>query len=67
MGKLFKLGLGRSKTGKILDRDTKWFETAKGLLKHIDENPQDAKKNLYVSVNGRAYMPTTIEKEINRN
>jgi len=62
MSKLYKLGEGRSKTGKILDRDTKWFETAKGLLKHIDENPSDASKPIFVSINGGTYTPTTIEK-----
>ena len=67
MSKLYKLGLGRSKTGKILDRDTKWFETIDGVLKHIDENPQDRNKPLFVSVNGSAYISTTIAKEINRN
>ena len=67
MSRLYKLGEGRSKTGKVLSWNTTWHPNLESLLKHIDENPQDAKKNLYVSVNGGAYMPTTIEKEINRN
>jgi len=33
-----------------------------GKLKHIDENPSDASKSIFVSINGGAYTPTTIEK-----
>ncbi len=73
MGKLFKLGLGRSKTGKILDRDTKWFETEQGVLKHVSEHPEDASKPLFISINGGAYEKYSLEEcskaieRINRN
>lgn len=68
MSKNYRLGLGRSKSGKILDRNTKWFNDALGVLKHITEHPEDSGKSLYVSINGAAYVKTSLDecrKEIN--
>lgn len=59
MGTTLRIGLGRSKSGKILDRDTKWLnlntiEEWKVAVKEWSNKRID-KKPIFISKNGRAY------------
>ena len=55
---IFRVGEGRTSSGKILDRGTKWFtEADKALECHIKTG-----KPVYVSVNRRAYVNLSEER-----
>lgn len=55
---IFRVGEGRTSSGKILDRGTKWFNKAdKALECHTKTG-----KPVYVSVNRRAYVKLTEER-----
>lgn len=63
MATTIRLGLGREKTGKILDRETKWYTL--GQKSHaIDEWNKNHKK-IFVSRNCRAFKEITIDELIN--
>jgi hypothetical protein len=51
--KVYRVGRGRSRYGKILDRDTEWYtdEYEKALSRALL-----LKKPLYVSTNGRKFV-----------
>ena len=54
--KVYRVGDGRSPSGKILDRETEWYrdhDTAVSRAKEL-------KKRLYVSENGRKYKKIDI-------
>lgn len=60
MGTILKIGLGRSKSGKILDRDTIWLNLNNGedynkAAKEVD----NTKKPLFISINEKAYIEIT--------
>jgi hypothetical protein len=63
MSIVVRIGLGRSKSGKILDRGTKWFNinNKEDWTRCINEwsLKSNSGKPLFLSKNGRAY------KEIN--
>ena len=63
MSIVVRIGLGRSKSGKILDRDTKWFNINNkedwARCVHEWSLKSNSGKPLFLSRNGRAY------KEIN--
>lgn len=48
---VYRVGKGRSKSGKILDRDTKWFTEFDKALEYA----QETKKQIYVSYNNGRY------------
>lgn len=60
MGRVLKIGLGRSKSGKILDRETIWVN-----INNLEEYDYAAKKvavtkkPLFLSINGKAYKEIT--------
>lgn len=56
---VIRVGEGQTQSGKILDRDTRWFE-----LKDAEEAiryAQDMNKELYVSINKQGYRKINIE------
>lgn len=56
---VIRVGEGQTKYGKILDRDTRWFE-----LKDVEEAiryAQDMNNELYVSINKQGYRKINIE------
>ena len=56
---VIRVGEGQIKSGKILDRDTRWFK-----LKDAEEAiryAQDMNKELYVSINKQGYRKINIE------
>ena len=59
MGTILRIGLGRSKSGKILDRDTKWFNlnTKEEWSRAVNEwsHKRNSGKPIFISKNGRAY------------
>ena len=59
MGTILRIGLGRSKSGKILDRDTKWFNlnTKEEWGRAVNEwsYKRNSGKPIFISKNGRAY------------
>lgn len=55
-----RIGLGRSPSGKILDKDTRWFTDKEEA---IDEWVK-THKPIYVSIGGKAYKEIKIDKLI---
>lgn len=56
---VIRVGEGQTKSGKILDSSTRWFE-----LKDAEEAiryAQDMNKELYVSINKQGYRKINIE------
>ena len=56
---VIRVGEGQTKSGNILDRDTRWFE-----LKDAEEAiryAQDMNKKLYLSINKQGYRKINIE------
>lgn len=66
MSIVIRIGLGRSKSGKILDRNTTWHNIldydswAKCVNDWADKKYSG--KPLFISRSGRAYKPITGEK-----
>ena len=58
---IFRIGEGRSPSGKILDRDTHYFSDKQNA---IDDFYQTG-KNIYVTVNNQKYRQITIDELIN--
>ena len=56
---VIRVGKGQTKSGKILDSDTRWFELkdAKEAIRYA----QDMNKELYVSINKQGYRKINIE------
>ena len=56
---VIRVGKGQTKSGKILDRETRWFELkdAEEAIRHA----QDMNKELYVSINKQGYRKINIE------
>lgn len=61
MSIVIRIGLGRSKSGKILDRNTTWhnIQDEKSWASCVREWSQGSNKSLFISRNGRAYRPIT--------
>ena len=59
MGTILRIGLGRSKSGKILDRDTKWLNLNTKEEWRIAVTEWSYKRNsgkpIFISKSGRAY------------
>ena len=59
MATIVRIGEGRSKSGKILDRNTKWFtisnKEAWERCVHEWSLKENSGKPLFISRNGRAY------------
>lgn len=60
MGKsvTIRVGLGRSRSGKILDRDTKWFIDKKEAIDYWTMT----NKPIFVSVGGKKYQEIKIDQ-----
>lgn len=56
---VIKIGLGRSKSGKILDKDTKWFTSDK--LSAIEYH-RKTRKPIFIKVGSSAYKEITLEQ-----
>ena len=61
-----RVGLGRSKTGKILDSGTQWYnyDTKVGIdeRQHAIQFARETGRDIYVSVPNKAYRKVTIEQ-----
>lgn len=62
MGKsiIIRLGLGRSRSGKILDKDTKWFTDKNEAI----NNFVSTNKPIFISVGGKKYKEINIDQLI---
>lgn len=62
-----RIGLGQTKSGKILDRNTQWYSiTANHCGKQAALDYHDeTNKPIFISVNGRAYRKITREQLVN--
>ena len=60
MAQVVRIGQGRSKSGKILDRNTVWFNIdSKEAWERCIHEWSLKKKPVYLSKNGRAYREIT--------
>ena len=57
---VIRVGLGRSKSGKILDRDTKWFTDKWNAINFCSK----VSKPIFISVNGKKYQEIKIDQLI---
>ena len=57
---IIRVGRGRSKSGKILDKDTKWFIDKWGAIDFCSK----VRKPIYISVNGKKYQKIKIDQLI---
>lgn len=55
-----RIGAGRSKYGKILDRDTKWYTLEQ--KEHAIECAVETGKKIYISEKGSAYKEITLKE-----
>lgn len=66
MKAIVKVGAGRSRTGKILDRETCFYliDTKNNIdeREHALEYHHQTGKYMYISVNGKAYTRITEEE-----
>lgn len=66
MARILRIGKGRSKSGKILDRDTIWLNlnTIEEWRYAVNEwsNKKYAGMPLFISQNGRAYQEISAEQ-----
>lgn len=62
MGKslTIRVGLGRSSSGKILDKDTKWFTNKNEAI----NNFVSTNKPIFISVGGKKYKEINIDQLI---
>lgn len=60
---VFRIGDGRSASGKILDRDTHWYRVY--MKQYAIDYYNKTGKNIYVSVNNQKYRQITIDELIN--
>ena len=60
MGKslTIRVGLGRSSSGKILDKDTKWFTDKNEAISYL----ATTNKPIFVSVGGKKYQEINIDQ-----
>lgn len=57
--RMYRIGLGRSRSGKILDRDTEWYQVSE--LEHAIQSARKSRKPAFYW-NGRTYIETSIEQ-----
>ena len=64
MATVVRIGEGRSKSGKILDRNTVWFniDSKEAWERCIHEWSMKKHKPVYLSKNGRAYREISGEQ-----
>lgn len=64
MAQVVRIGQGRSKSGKILDRGTVWFniDSKEAWERCIHEWSMKKYKPIYLSNNGRAYREISGEQ-----
>lgn len=60
---VIRVGEGQTKYGKILDRDTRWFELkdVEEAIRYALRYAQDMNNELYVSINKQGYRKINIE------
>jgi len=57
---VFRVGLGRSKSGKILDGGTQWFANTKESIDNAIAYATSTKRDVFLSRNGSAYRKIKI-------
>lgn len=58
-----RIGLGRSSSGKILDRDTRWYNLSNEGAKQLAIiDACESKKPIFVSYSNRKYREITLEQ-----
>lgn len=57
---VIRVGLGRSKSGKILDGGTKWFANTDSSIKEAIAYATSTKRDVFLSKNGAAYKEIKI-------
>lgn len=57
---IFKIGEGRTPSGKILDRDTHFYTLSEKA--HAIEDAVKTGKNIYVSRHNKKYIKLTLEE-----
>lgn len=57
---VIRVGLGRSKSGKILDDGTKWFANTDSSIKEAIAYARETYRDVFLSRNGSAYRKIKI-------
>ena len=57
---VIRVGLGRSKSGKILDGGTKWFANTDSSIKEAIAYARETHRDVFLSRNGAAYRKIKI-------
>ena len=57
---VIRVGLGRSKSGKILDGGTKWFANTDSSIKEAIAYARETLRDVFLSKNGSAYQKIKI-------
>ena len=57
---VIRVGLGRSKSGKILDGGTKWFANTDSSIKEAIAYARETLRDVFLSKNGAAYRKIKI-------
>jgi hypothetical protein len=52
---VIRVGLGRSKSGKVLDGGTKWFANTDNSIKEAIAFARETHRDVFLSRNGSAY------------
>ena len=63
MANVIRVGLGKTKSGKILDRETQWFnaDSQKSLLMAL-ERFHETHKPLFISRGNKAYEELSLQE-----
>ena len=59
---VIKIGEGQLPSGKILDRNTKWYNLSS--YKEAIQDAENRHRNIYVSINNQKYRKFTVEQLI---
>lgn len=57
---VIRVGLGRSKSGKILDGGTKWFANTHSSIEEAIAYARETYRDVFLSKNGAAYRKIKI-------
>ena len=59
---VIRIGEGQSPSGKILDRNTHWYNLSS--YKEAIQDAEDRHRNIYISINNQKYQKITSQKLI---
>jgi len=59
---VIRIGEGQSPSGKILDRNTHWYNISS--YKEAIQDAEDRHRNIYISINNQKYQKITSQKLI---